>query len=289
MNMIWLFITSVLSITSVISGQKTDTSNIKVFPAMNQTIAGVFQVSSLNHLNQPHYAFNASEARRLCLSLGVDIASKAQVNKALTRGLETCRFGWIDEHFAVIPRIKPLSTCGQSRTGLVIWRASVTKHFDVFCFNESDAETQLQDATTTSPLSSSDDSTHSTQTTRSTSSSSSPHSSSSSAPQTRDTEAEPARYGSSAQRSAGGKVLLITSICGLLLTAIIIIVYLKSRRFWSQSSDMKQKQEYIETEDCTCVKSVEQTEEDAQDEEKIQVEDEDKETDLSDSDVTEGP
>lgn len=245
---------------------------------MNQSIAGVFQVSALNRLNQPQYAFNASVARSLCSSLGVDIASKAQVKNALTRGLETCRYGWIDEHFAVIPRIKPLSTCGQNQTGLVTWRASVTKHFDVFCFNESDAATHSQDATTPSPLSSTDHSTHSTQTTQSPSSSS--------APQTRGSEAEPARFASSAQRSAGGKVLLITSICGVLLTAIIIIVYLKSRKFWSESSDLKQRPEDIETEEYTCVKSVEQTEEDAQDEDKIQVEDE---LELSDSDATEGP
>ncbi|XP_053275172.1 lymphatic vessel endothelial hyaluronic acid receptor 1a [Pleuronectes platessa] len=292
MNMIWLCLPAVLCFTSVICGQSIDSSHIRVFPAMDQSIAGVFQVSSLNHLNQPQYAFDASEARSLCSSLGVDIASKAQVKTALNRGLETCRFGWIDEHLAVIPRIQSLSTCGQSRTGLVTWRASVTKRFDVFCFNESDAVTQLKDATTTSPLNSSDHSeqTNSTQTTQSTSSSSSsPRSSSTSAPQTRDKEAVPARYVGSAIRSAGGKVVLITSTCGLLLTAIILIVYLKSRRIGSQSLDMKQQQESIETEDWTCVKSVEQTEEDAQEEEKIQVEDEDKDVslNLSDSDVTE--
>lgn len=47
------------------------------------------------------------------------------------------RYGWIDEHLAVIPRRKALSNCGQNQAGLVTWRASVTKKFDVFCFNES--------------------------------------------------------------------------------------------------------------------------------------------------------
>ncbi|KAG7230445.1 hypothetical protein INR49_024554 [Caranx melampygus] len=133
MNIIWLCVSSLLLITAVISGQNIDTTNIRA----NQSVAGVFQVSSLNNLNEPQYAFNASEARRLCLSLGVNIASKAQVQEANRRGFETCRFGWIDEHFAVIPRIKALSNCGQSRTGLVPWRAPVTNKFDVFCFNES--------------------------------------------------------------------------------------------------------------------------------------------------------
>uniref|UniRef100_A0AAQ5ZI07 Link domain-containing protein n=1 Tax=Amphiprion ocellaris TaxID=80972 RepID=A0AAQ5ZI07_AMPOC len=93
----------------------------------NQSIAGVLQVTSLNYLNQPQYAFNASEARRICLSLGLSIATKAQVERALSRGLETCRFGWIDEHFAVIPRIQALVNCGKNQTGLVPWRASVTQ------------------------------------------------------------------------------------------------------------------------------------------------------------------
>lgn len=47
------------------------------------------------------------------------------------------RFGWIDEHFAVIPRSNAVPYCGQNQTGLVTWRASVTRKFDVFCFNES--------------------------------------------------------------------------------------------------------------------------------------------------------
>lgn len=62
-----------------------------VFPAENQSVVGVFLVSHLNGLHQPQYAFNASEARRMCSSLGVSIASKAQVKEALDRGLETCR------------------------------------------------------------------------------------------------------------------------------------------------------------------------------------------------------
>uniref|UniRef100_A0A672IHH8 Link domain-containing protein n=1 Tax=Salarias fasciatus TaxID=181472 RepID=A0A672IHH8_SALFA len=60
-----------------------------VFPAADQSIAGVFLVTVL-HLGNPQYFFNASEARSLCSSLGVSIATKEQVEKAITRGLETC-------------------------------------------------------------------------------------------------------------------------------------------------------------------------------------------------------
>ncbi|XP_032376663.1 lymphatic vessel endothelial hyaluronic acid receptor 1a isoform X2 [Etheostoma spectabile] len=269
-NMIWLCISFVLSITSVISDQYIETSHIKVFPAVNQSIAGVFQVSDLNDLNQPQYGFNASEARRLCSSLGVNIASKAQVQEALTRGLETCRFGWIDEHLAVVPRIKALSNCGKNRTGLVKWRTSVTQKFDVFCFNESDAATQLRDATTDSPLNSSDYSQQtqspskaatSTRTTQSTTSSSTPNDT--------DNEAVPARFVSSVQSFTGAKAILITSIFALLLTAIIILAYIKLSR--ALGSNIKQQQEYIQTEEWTCETNIKETKQAAQEDETIEV------------------
>ncbi|XP_042342470.1 lymphatic vessel endothelial hyaluronic acid receptor 1a [Plectropomus leopardus] len=272
--MIWLCITSVLLITPAISHQKIDTNHIKVFPGENQSIAGVFQVSGLDYLNQPQYAFNASEARRLCWSLGVNIASKAEVQQALRRGLETCRFGWIDEHFGVIPRIKALSNCGQNQVGLVTWRAPVTKKFDVFCFNESDAAAQLKDATADSPLNSSDHSgqTHSS---KAASSTQSPHSTSastavftsSSTPKTIDNEGEPARFVSSAQSSSGGKVILITSMCALLLVAIIILIYIKMR----SNRTLKQQSEYIQTEEWTCVTKTQETNTAAEEDERIEV------------------
>ncbi|KAM6949688.1 lymphatic vessel endothelial hyaluronic acid receptor 1a [Lycodopsis pacificus] len=273
--MIWLCITSLLSIAQVTADQNFDTSRIRVFPAANQSIAGVFQVSNLDDRNQPQYTFNASEARRLCSYLGVNIASKAQVQEALTRGLETCRFGWIDEHFAVIPRIKALSNCGQNQRGLVTWRAPVTRRFDVFCFNESDAATQLKDATTDNPLNRTDYSSQTQFPSKTASPTRTTHSpsSSSSTPKTLDSEAQPARFVGSAQSSAGVKAILITSTCALLLTAIIILAYITMRRSRALSSDMKQQQEYIQTEEWTSVKDIKETNEAAQEDERIEVDD----------------
>nr|XP_046243848.1 lymphatic vessel endothelial hyaluronic acid receptor 1a [Scatophagus argus] len=279
MNMIWLCITLALSITCVICEQNVDTNHIRVFPAVNQSIAGVFQVSYLNDLKQPQYAFNASEARELCSSLGVNIASYAQLKEALKRGLETCRFGWIDEHFAVIPRNKPLSNCGQKRRGLVAWRAPVTQKFDVFCFNESDA--QLMDARTDGPLNSKDfsgqiqspsEDVSSTQNLQSTSYPS-PLPSSSLTPKTMDSEAEPARFVGSIQGSSGAIAILITSACAILLIAIIILAYIKMRRSCVLSSDTKQQQEYIQAEEWTCVKNIKEAETAAQEDERIEVDD----------------
>ncbi|XP_037604339.1 lymphatic vessel endothelial hyaluronic acid receptor 1a isoform X1 [Sebastes umbrosus] len=273
--MIWLCITSLLSITPVISDQTIDTSHIRAFPAANQTVAGVFQVSGLNYRNQPEYAFNASDARGLCSALGVNIASKAQVQEALSRGFETCRFGWIDEHFAVVPRIKAVSYCGKNQTGLVPWRAPVTQKFDVFCFNESDAATQLKDATTDNPSKGAS----STRTMHSTSSSTLSLPSSSSTPQTIDRAAEPVRFVGTAQSSAGVKAIAITSTCALLLSAIIIFAYIKLRRSRTLSSDKKQQPEYIQTEEWTCVKDIKETKDTAEEDERIEVEDDASEED----------
>ncbi|KAM4593208.1 lymphatic vessel endothelial hyaluronic acid receptor 1a [Odontesthes bonariensis] len=273
MNIIWLCIASALAIASVSSDQNM--THISVFPSVNQSIAGVIQVSGLNEQNQLHYAFNASEARRLCHSLRLSIASKAQVEEALSRGLETCRFGWIDEHFAVIPRVHALANCGKNRTGLVKWRAAVTHKFDVFCFNESDAVTQLKDTATDSPSSSGYNSeptrptsraTKSPLTTQSTSTSSHP-------PTTTNSEAEPARFVGSVHNSAGAKAVLITCSCGLLLISVAILAYLKLTRRCSQSSDVTQQQEYIQTEEWECAKTITETKKVVSEDERIEVDD----------------
>ncbi|XP_029986917.1 lymphatic vessel endothelial hyaluronic acid receptor 1a isoform X2 [Sphaeramia orbicularis] len=254
MSVIRVFICSVLSVTLGISEQNIDTSNIRVFPALHHSIAGVFQASYMNKQNQVQYAFNASEARTLCSSLGVVIASKDQVQEALTRGLETCRFGWTDEHLAVIPRVKPQSTCGQNQTGLVTWRASVTRRFDVFCFNESDMVAQIEDATQL-PSEPAPTSRSSTPT----------------LPSfiliNMDSEAEKALIVGSAQGSSGKKAVLITSALAVLLIAVVIFAYIRRKR---KCSDKKQ-QEYIETEEWICVTKTQEPKKAASEEERIEV------------------
>ncbi|KAM4631281.1 lymphatic vessel endothelial hyaluronic acid receptor 1a [Polymixia lowei] len=282
--MIWLWIVSLLPFPLAISSQ------IKVFPAFSG-IAGVSQITYIDDNNQSQYAFNASEARELCLSLGLTIASKAQVQEALTQGLETCRFGWIDENFVVIPRINANPNCGQNKTGLVKWRASVKKVFDGFCFNESAADTvaQLKDTTVDSPSTTRDYPEHAPFPSNSTTSISDPQrhdvrsthptlstfdpqrhdvrsthptlSTSGSRSSRMDTGAETTQFISRAQGSAGAKALLITSICGLLLTAIAIIGYVKLNKMCSLSWDVKQQQESSETDDCTDVKNIKDVEE----------------------------
>ncbi|MBN3322430.1 LYVE1 protein, partial [Atractosteus spatula] len=109
---------------------------------MTPSILGVYLYSV------GQYSFNVTEARSACESLGVTIATKSQVSKAQQNGLETCRYGWVDEQIAVIPRIKSLDKCGKNSTGLVVWRADHSNKFDVFCFNSSDPLINVTSVTT---------------------------------------------------------------------------------------------------------------------------------------------
>lgn len=114
---------------------------VKVHP--KQAVSGVTEVSIGNK-----YALNALAARDLCEHLGLTIASKAQVAEAQKHGLETCKFGWIDEQIAVVPRVQVKASCGSGKTGVVVWRANPSTEFDVFCFSSTDFEAQNQAATT---------------------------------------------------------------------------------------------------------------------------------------------
>ncbi|KAM7415143.1 hypothetical protein PAMA_019798 [Pampus argenteus] len=108
----------------------------------SQRAGGVFML-----IEGGRYTFNFTAARAACLFLNVTIATRAQLDRALQRGLETCKFGWIDEQIAVIPRLTADKNCGQSKTGVVTWPARADKKFGVFCFNASDLEGTLKTST----------------------------------------------------------------------------------------------------------------------------------------------
>uniref|UniRef100_UPI003AB0D880 uncharacterized protein n=1 Tax=Centroberyx gerrardi TaxID=166262 RepID=UPI003AB0D880 len=111
-----------------------DSSQIKAVPKSGRT-AGVFIIPKGGD-----YIFNLTEARAACLFLNVTIATKAQMEKALQHGLQTCRYGWIDEQIAVIPRLTADPKCGKNKTALVPWNANVDRKFGAFCFNAADLE-----------------------------------------------------------------------------------------------------------------------------------------------------
>ncbi|XP_061738934.1 lymphatic vessel endothelial hyaluronic acid receptor 1a [Nerophis ophidion] len=239
MKTIWFSIALAMSISAV----STEVKEIKlrVFPA--KSIAGVFQVTNLNELDQPEYAFNITEARDLCTTLGVNIASKDQVMEALEGGLETCRFGWIDEHFVVIPRVKALSNCGQNQTGLVQWRAALTKKFDVFCFNETDKAAEPEKEMMTLISESLQNPTLD------------PLLNIVNLSLTSDLSML-ARVVGNEQSSRRGKVVLITSMCAVLLIAIAAFAYFKIKRTFRRG-EPNQEGDHVETQDWTSVKIAE--------------------------------
>uniref|UniRef100_W5K8P3 Lymphatic vessel endothelial hyaluronic acid receptor 1 n=1 Tax=Astyanax mexicanus TaxID=7994 RepID=W5K8P3_ASTMX len=119
-----------------------DLSQIEVYPE-NGGISGVFMAM----LKKKSNSFNATTASEVCRSLSVRIATKTEVESALAAGLETCRFGWVEENIAVVPRINPHEKCGKSKVGIVTWSTPLSRLFDVFCFN-STGQTKATTATT---------------------------------------------------------------------------------------------------------------------------------------------
>uniref|UniRef100_A0A8C0YD12 Lymphatic vessel endothelial hyaluronic receptor 1b n=1 Tax=Cyprinus carpio carpio TaxID=630221 RepID=A0A8C0YD12_CYPCA len=105
-----------------------DVSLIQV-PA-NDGISGVLLVQTKNNV----YSFNATTAREACEAIKMRIAKKAEVETANNNGFQTCRFGWVEEQIAVIPRIERSEKCGKNKLGISVWRADISKMFDVYCF-----------------------------------------------------------------------------------------------------------------------------------------------------------
>uniref|UniRef100_A0A672JBW4 Link domain-containing protein n=1 Tax=Salarias fasciatus TaxID=181472 RepID=A0A672JBW4_SALFA len=109
--------------------------------------AGVFLVSEGGM-----YTFNYTAAREACERLNVTMATREQVERALQDGLQTCKFGWIAEQIAVVPRLTSDEKCGQGRIGVVTWNAHLDRKFAVFCYNASERnETNTSPSTTLTP------------------------------------------------------------------------------------------------------------------------------------------
>uniref|UniRef100_A0A8C2KPT9 Lymphatic vessel endothelial hyaluronic receptor 1b n=1 Tax=Cyprinus carpio TaxID=7962 RepID=A0A8C2KPT9_CYPCA len=93
-------------------------------------ISGVLLVQSMNNV----YSFNATTAKVACEAIKMRIAKKAEVETANKNGLQTCRYGWVEEQIAVIPRIEKNENCGKNNLGVIAWTADISKMFDVYCF-----------------------------------------------------------------------------------------------------------------------------------------------------------
>ncbi|XP_051987205.1 lymphatic vessel endothelial hyaluronic acid receptor 1a [Xyrauchen texanus] len=252
MARVWMLLLLLLNILFTCS-LSMDIQLIKVHP--KQAISGVFEATLGNE-----YALNASAARDICEHLGVTIANKAQVVEAQKHGLETCRFGWIDEQIAVIPRVQVKQSCGNGAVGVIVWRADLSKKFEVFCFNETDFEAQNFEATHSpvSPTSQAGVHLRKTPFSKPSSQSSPRQSFPSSVPpelsrspslnQMDEERIHLPMSGTPASIGAVPVALLITVTFAVLLAVFLALYYFKMNRPRLTLYDAEQQKEYIETE-----------------------------------------
>ncbi|KAF4091638.1 hypothetical protein AMELA_G00039150 [Ameiurus melas] len=122
-----------------------DLSQIQVYPENG----GISEVFIAQFKDQP-YSFNAITALDVCRSLGVSIATRAQVETAQINGLQTCRYGWVMEKVAVIPRRQKNPVCGKNKVGIIVWSTPPSQLFDVFCYNSTAKTSTTPNMTTVS-------------------------------------------------------------------------------------------------------------------------------------------
>ncbi|XP_038620702.1 lymphatic vessel endothelial hyaluronic acid receptor 1 isoform X3 [Tachyglossus aculeatus] len=99
---------------------------------------------------------NFTEGKEACRMLGVQLASKDQVEEARMHGFETCSFGWVASEFLVISRNTANPKCGKNKTGVVEWRVDRSKRHFVYCYNASDTWTDSCNPKTSSITSTED-------------------------------------------------------------------------------------------------------------------------------------
>uniref|UniRef100_A0A2K6R1G9 CD44 antigen n=1 Tax=Rhinopithecus roxellana TaxID=61622 RepID=A0A2K6R1G9_RHIRO len=86
--------------------------------------AGVFHVEK-----NGRYSISRTEAADLCKAFNSTLPTMAQMEKALSIGFETCRYGFIEGHV-------PNSICAANNTGVYILTSN-TSQYDTYCFNAS--------------------------------------------------------------------------------------------------------------------------------------------------------
>ncbi|KAK2842691.1 hypothetical protein Q5P01_012891 [Channa striata] len=129
-----------ISFSLLLSAAFLLTCESKVLPS--HRVAGVFML-----IDGEIYTMNFTAAAAACRALNVTLATSAQMERAVQLGLETCKYGWIEEKVGVIPRLKSDKKCGRGKTGVVTWFASQSMKFGAFCFNASDLEDAPNEST----------------------------------------------------------------------------------------------------------------------------------------------
>ncbi|XP_063802506.1 lymphatic vessel endothelial hyaluronic acid receptor 1 [Pseudophryne corroboree] len=110
--------------------------DVRAIVPLKCRIAGVVLVENEDRTKK----FNYTMAESVCQLLGLELASKAQLEKAWRYGFETCSYGWVTDKFGVISRIQRNEKCGRNQTGVLTWSIPLSGYFNAYCFNVSDTQ-----------------------------------------------------------------------------------------------------------------------------------------------------
>lgn len=101
---------------------------------------GVFHVEQ-----HGRYALSRDEGKYACESFGTLLATLPQLEKAYTAGFQTCRYGWVQGHVAIV-RQEPHYNCAANGRGVIVLNSTIfSEKYDVYCFNESDTQEKVCD------------------------------------------------------------------------------------------------------------------------------------------------
>ncbi|XP_048339318.1 CD44 antigen isoform X11 [Sphaerodactylus townsendi] len=109
--------------------------------------AGVFHVEKNRRYSLRWHKGRKEGSVELCKALNSTLPTWEQMEKAFELGLETCRYGYIEEKI-VVPRHTPYHLCAANTTGIYVLQSNISERYDTYCFNSSETRDKVCDPVT---------------------------------------------------------------------------------------------------------------------------------------------